>query len=37
MQVLNSVIRKRIVRYLDAILFIAGILLLSSLLEFVKL
>ncbi len=36
MEVVNSSVKKRIARYLDAILFIAAILLISSLLEFIK-
>lgn len=36
MQALNSSAKKRIARYLDAILFIAAILLMSSLLEIIR-
>jgi len=37
MEVVNSSVKKRIARYLDAILFIAALLLISSLLEIIKL
>ncbi len=36
MEALNSSIKKRIARYLDAALFIAALLLVSSLLEIFK-
>jgi hypothetical protein len=36
MQAVNSTHRKRIARYLDAILFIAALLVVSSLLEIIR-
>ena len=36
MEALESTLKKRIARYLDALLFIAGILLISSLLEIIN-
>ena len=36
MEALNSSAKKRVARYLDAILFIAALLLISSLLEIIK-
>jgi len=36
MEVVNSSLKKRIARYLDAVLFIAGLLLMSSFLEIFK-
>ncbi len=36
MTAVNAVIKKRIARYLDAILYISGLLLISSLLEIVR-
>ncbi len=36
MEAINSNFKKRIARYLDAILFIATLLLISSLLEIIK-
>ncbi len=35
METLNSCMKRRVARYLDAILFIAAILLMSSLLEII--
>ncbi len=36
MEALNSSLKKRIARYLDAVLFIAALLLMSSFLEIFK-
>ncbi len=36
MEALNSTIKRRIARYLDAALFIAALLLISSLLEIIN-
>jgi hypothetical protein len=36
MEALSSTVKRRIARYLDAVLFIAAILLISSLLEIVS-
>ena len=36
MEAVHSSIKKRIARYLDAVLFIAALLILSSLLEIIK-
>lgn len=36
MEVLHQSVKKRIARYLDAILFVSAILLISSLLEIIK-
>lgn len=36
MDAVNTVLKKRIARYLDAILYISGLLLISSLLEIIR-